>query len=120
MNGLGQIGCTPKELATYGNNGSACVQFINDEVQLFNDKLKFLLDDLNSNLTNATFIYVNTSGIQSTDPALTGNYIHRYDLDRFGFIRICGVILKIERSSHLLGWYFRLSYPICLSLRTGV
>ena len=119
MNGLGQIGCTPKELATYGNNGSACVQFINDEVQLFNNKLKFLLDELNSNLTNATFIYVNTSGIQSTDPALTGN-LHSSIRSRFGFIRNYGVILKIQRSSHLLGRYFRLSSSICLSLRTGV
>ncbi|KAL6335565.1 hypothetical protein AAG906_030695 [Vitis piasezkii] len=72
LDGLGLLGCTPKELATYGTNGSSCVQFINDEVQFFNDKLRLLVDELNSNLTNANFIYVNTSGILSTDPALAG------------------------------------------------
>nr|CAN79113.1 hypothetical protein VITISV_007009 [Vitis vinifera] len=72
LDGLGLLGCTPKELATYGTNGSSCVQFINDEVQFFNDRLRLLVDELNSNLTNANFIYVNTSGILSTDPALAG------------------------------------------------
>lgn len=76
LDGLGLLGCTPKELATYGTNGSSCVQFINDEVQIFNDRLRLLVDELNSNLTNANFIYVNTSGILATDPALAGNSVH--------------------------------------------
>lgn len=73
LQGLGQIGCTPRELATYGTNGSSCVQFINNEVEIFNNELKQLVDELNTNLTNANFTYVNTSGILTTDPKLTGN-----------------------------------------------
>ncbi|XP_028112128.1 GDSL esterase/lipase At1g29660-like [Camellia sinensis] len=63
--GLGLIGCTPAEIAIYGTNGSTCVDTINNDVQLFNVKLKSLVDDLNNDMTDAKFTYVNVSGITS-------------------------------------------------------
>ncbi|KAL2550810.1 GDSL lipase/esterase domain-containing protein [Forsythia ovata] len=62
--GLGPIGCTPAELAM-GTNGSICVDSINNAVQLFNDKLRLLVDDLNKSLTDAKFIYINAMEIMS-------------------------------------------------------
>ncbi|KAK6158003.1 hypothetical protein DH2020_005317 [Rehmannia glutinosa] len=57
ISGLGPLGCIPEELAR-GTNGSACVDVINDAVQLFNDKLELLVNDLNRNFTDAKFIYI--------------------------------------------------------------
>ncbi|CAK9149241.1 unnamed protein product [Ilex paraguariensis] len=70
--GLGLIGCIPAELGMYGTNSSACVDTINNQVQLFNDRLKPLVDELNSNLTDAKFIYINTTSISSGDPSVIG------------------------------------------------
>jgi len=69
---VGPIGCTPAEIATFGTNGSACVDFINGYVALFNARLKPLVDQLNYDLTNAKFIYINTTHITSGDPAAAG------------------------------------------------
>lgn len=71
--GLGQVGCTPYSIST-GTNGSACVDKMNDAVQFFNEKLKSLVDQLNTNLTDAKFIYVNTYGMSgsSVDRTTTG------------------------------------------------
>ncbi|KAA8519592.1 hypothetical protein F0562_013963 [Nyssa sinensis] len=70
--GLGQIGCTPAELAAYSTNGSSCVDTINNDVQLFDDQLVSLVDDLNNNLTDAKFTYINTTRISSDDPSRFG------------------------------------------------
>ncbi|PQQ01629.1 GDSL esterase/lipase [Prunus yedoensis var. nudiflora] len=71
--GLGQVGCAPYSIST-GTNGSACVDKMNDAVQFFNEKLKSLVDQLNTNLTDAKFIYVNTYGMSgsSADRTTTG------------------------------------------------
>ncbi|XP_030944446.1 GDSL esterase/lipase At5g45670-like [Quercus lobata] len=61
--GLGLLGYTPVELATCSTNGSSCVENIDNVVALFNDKLVSLVDDFNSNLPNATFIFINTTQI---------------------------------------------------------
>ncbi|KAJ4719004.1 GDSL esterase/lipase [Melia azedarach] len=63
--GIGPLGCTPGNIATYGRNGSLCIDFVNNEVQLFNTKLKTLVDDLNEKFQDAKFIYVNVFGISS-------------------------------------------------------
>ncbi|XP_006436372.2 GDSL esterase/lipase At1g29660 [Citrus clementina] len=63
--GIGPIGCTPANIATYDTNGSLCVDFINKAVQEFNTRLKTLVDNLNHNLQDAKFIYVNVYGISS-------------------------------------------------------
>ncbi|XP_059638725.1 GDSL esterase/lipase At1g29670-like [Cornus florida] len=70
--GLGPIGCTPNEIARYGKNGSSCVEDINNSVQLFNSKLISLVDNLNTNLTDAKFIYVNYYAIASSDVSSLG------------------------------------------------
>ncbi|KAF5752786.1 hypothetical protein HS088_TW01G00704 [Tripterygium wilfordii] len=64
--GLGYIGCTPRATKTYGTiNGSSCVDRLNDAALLFNDKLKSLVDQLNSDLTDARFLYINSMDISS-------------------------------------------------------
>ncbi|XVE98811.1 hypothetical protein REPUB_Repub03eG0140900 [Reevesia pubescens] len=60
--GIGAIGCTPNAIAVYGTNGSSCVEKLNNAAQLFNEKLIPLVDELNSNLTDAKFTYLNPSG----------------------------------------------------------
>jgi phospholipase/lecithinase/hemolysin len=61
--GLGQIGCSPNELAQNSPDGSTCVERINSANQIFNNKLKSLANDLNSNLADAKFIFVDSYGI---------------------------------------------------------
>ncbi|KAK4491617.1 hypothetical protein RD792_002372 [Penstemon davidsonii] len=70
--GLGFIGCIPQELANFPTNGSSCVNSINNNVQLFNNRLKPLIDNLNTNLPGAQFIYINTTSISSGDPSAIG------------------------------------------------
>jgi hypothetical protein len=57
--GLIQNGCSPNALATYGTNGSSCVEVINNAVQIFNSKLIPLVTNLNANLPGAKFTYIN-------------------------------------------------------------
>ncbi|PSS29029.1 GDSL esterase/lipase [Actinidia chinensis var. chinensis] len=61
--GVGQIGCSPNALAQNSPDGRTCVQRFNNANQLFNDRLKSLVDNLNNNLPNARFIYINAYGI---------------------------------------------------------
>ncbi|XP_060191719.1 GDSL esterase/lipase At1g29670-like [Lycium barbarum] len=70
--GLGGIGCVPALLDLYGTEDSACVDSINSAVQKFSDKLKPMIDDLNSNLPNANFIYINSTSIAVRDPSSIG------------------------------------------------
>lgn len=63
----------PLEVGLYGEvSDTECVEFINDAVQVFNDRLVRLVDGLNANLTDAHFTYINMSGIQSFDAAAFG------------------------------------------------
>ncbi|KAK4380255.1 hypothetical protein RND71_002117 [Anisodus tanguticus] len=55
--GLAQIGCIPEELKKHST--LLCVDSTNKVVQLFNKNLKALVDDLNTNLPDAQFIYIN-------------------------------------------------------------
>ncbi|KAK1382106.1 GDSL esterase/lipase [Heracleum sosnowskyi] len=66
--GLGLIGCAPAVVSKFGANASGCVDRVNAAVALFNEKLKPLVDDFNSNLTGAKFIYINTTNINLGDP----------------------------------------------------
>uniref|UniRef100_A0A2N9HYQ9 SGNH hydrolase-type esterase domain-containing protein n=1 Tax=Fagus sylvatica TaxID=28930 RepID=A0A2N9HYQ9_FAGSY len=63
---------TGNYLSKYGTNGSSCVDFINNAVQLFNNRLKSLIDDLNNSLSGAKFIYVNFFGMASGDASSVG------------------------------------------------
>ncbi|KAF8411102.1 hypothetical protein HHK36_003641 [Tetracentron sinense] len=61
--GVGQIGCSPNQLAQNSPDGASCVERINNANQLFNERLISLVDDLNNNLADARFIYVNPYGM---------------------------------------------------------
>lgn len=61
--GIGQIGCSPNALAQNSPDGRTCVKRINDANQLFNNKLRGLVDTLNRNTPDAKFIYINAYGI---------------------------------------------------------
>lgn len=75
--GVGQIGCTPNALAQNSPDGRTCVARINSANQLFNNGLRSLVDQLNNQLPDARFIYVNVYGIFQdiiTSPSTYGNY----------------------------------------------
>jgi len=75
--GVGQIGCTPNALAQNSPDGRTCVARINSANQLFNNGLRSLVDQLNNQLPDARFIYVNVYGIFQdiiTSPSSYGNY----------------------------------------------
>ncbi|KAK2653518.1 hypothetical protein Ddye_013374, partial [Dipteronia dyeriana] len=69
--GIGAIGCTPGMIAMYGTNGSLCIDFINNAVQLFNAKLLPLVEDFNKNMLNSTFIFVDSYQIALTSTQTT-------------------------------------------------
>ncbi|KAM5587829.1 GDSL esterase/lipase [Rosa sericea] len=68
--GLGLIGCTPNAISK--TKGTTCIDEWNSSAQLFNQKLVPLVDQLNTNLTDAKFIYVNSTGMSSGDPTSVG------------------------------------------------
>ncbi|WRX35031.1 GDSL lipase/esterase - like 10 [Theobroma cacao] len=59
--GIGLIGCTPYAISVYGTNGSPCVDKLNTNATLFNERLMPLVKELNTNLTDAKFTYLNPS-----------------------------------------------------------
>ncbi|KAK3435425.1 LOW QUALITY PROTEIN: hypothetical protein EUGRSUZ_C00135 [Eucalyptus grandis] len=61
--GLSVIGCAPTKISRFGTNGSLCVDKINSAVMLLNDRLKPLVDELNRNLADAKFTYIDFFGI---------------------------------------------------------
>lgn len=61
--GIGQIGCSPNALAQNSADGRTCVERINSANRIFNDRLKSLVDQLNNELTDGRFIYINSYGI---------------------------------------------------------
>ncbi|XAR66623.1 Triacylglycerol lipase [Bertholletia excelsa] len=63
LNGVGQIGCSPNKLAQNSPDGRTCVRRINYANQLFNYRLKSLVDSLSNEFRDARFIYINNYGI---------------------------------------------------------
>ncbi|XP_077249552.1 GDSL esterase/lipase At4g18970-like [Tasmannia lanceolata] len=57
--GVGAVGCSPNELAQNSPNGATCVYRINSAIQIFNGRIRSLVDDFNNNLDGAKFIFVN-------------------------------------------------------------
>lgn len=76
MFGLGQIGCTPAEVARFNTSGKPCVDLINDAVKLFNDRLKPLVDNLNTNFTDARFTFINITSITAPTGGKAGVYTY--------------------------------------------
>ncbi|RDX66307.1 GDSL esterase/lipase, partial [Mucuna pruriens] len=75
--GVGQIGCSPIALAQYSQDGRTCAEGINSATQLFNNGLRSLVDQLNNQLPNARFIYINIYGIFQDiirNPSSFGDY----------------------------------------------
>ncbi|KAI4295345.1 hypothetical protein L6164_035399 [Bauhinia variegata] len=68
LNGLGLIGCTPQEISTHGILGTLCVLEQNNAVIAFNAKLRLLVDQLNQELSDANFIYVDNVAISAIYP----------------------------------------------------
>ncbi|KAJ8545379.1 hypothetical protein K7X08_017962 [Anisodus acutangulus] len=61
--GVGQIGCSPNALAQNSADGKTCAENINVANQLFNSRLKDLVDEFNSTTPDAKFIYINAYDI---------------------------------------------------------
>ncbi|KAK7412519.1 hypothetical protein VNO78_03983 [Psophocarpus tetragonolobus] len=61
--GIGQIGCSPNSLAQNSPDGRTCVARINSANQLFNNALKYVVDQLNNQLPDARVIYIDVYGI---------------------------------------------------------
>jgi len=75
--GIGQIGCSPNELARNSPDGKTCVDRINVANQMFNNRLKGLTDQFNSQMPDARVIYINSYGIFQdiiSNPGAFGNY----------------------------------------------
>ncbi|KAJ6375758.1 hypothetical protein OIU77_000677 [Salix suchowensis] len=72
LNGIGPIGCAPYSTANYDTKGSLCVDSMNDAVNYFNRRLKSLVNQLNNDLADAKFIYLNAVGFGSEYTASPG------------------------------------------------
>ncbi|KAJ6359064.1 hypothetical protein OIU76_000721 [Salix suchowensis] len=72
LNGIGPIGCAPYSTANYDTKGSLCVDSMNDAVNYFNSQLKSLVNQLNNDLADAKFIYLNAVGFGSEYTASPG------------------------------------------------
>ncbi|XP_030944447.1 GDSL esterase/lipase At1g29670-like [Quercus lobata] len=72
--GLGFLGHTPVGLTMCRNN-SSCVDNIDNAVALFNDKVVTLVNNFNNNLTNAKFIYINTTEISLSSSSSEGSMV---------------------------------------------
>ncbi|KQK09725.1 GDSL esterase/lipase At1g29660 [Brachypodium distachyon] len=60
--GVGQVGCSPNELAQQSDNGVTCVDRINSAIEIFNQKLVDLVNQFNGQ-PGAHFTYINAYGI---------------------------------------------------------
>jgi hypothetical protein len=60
--GVGQVGCSPNEIAQQSPDGVTCVERINSAIEIFNQKVVDLVDQFNT-LPGAHFTYINAYGI---------------------------------------------------------
>ncbi|KAE8673318.1 GDSL esterase/lipase [Hibiscus syriacus] len=67
--GLGQIECSPNELAQNSGDGRTCVERITAANRIFNNKLRVLVNEFNNANSDAKFIYINAMGFSKTSPA---------------------------------------------------
>ncbi|KAL9232220.1 hypothetical protein vseg_007353 [Gypsophila vaccaria] len=59
LNGIGQIGCSPNELAQRSPDGATCDERINSANRIFNTKLRQLVDQFNNEFSDARAVYIN-------------------------------------------------------------
>ncbi|KAG6739709.1 hypothetical protein POTOM_057323 [Populus tomentosa] len=73
--GLIRVGCMPHNIQYHPNDvdaSSSCVEKLNSDVQIFNDKLPTLLHKLNEKHADAVFTYINSYEIDPDDQTNTG------------------------------------------------
>ncbi|XP_038891276.1 GDSL esterase/lipase At1g29670-like [Benincasa hispida] len=73
--GVGSIGCTPYARANFEHRGLPCVDKMNSAIQLFNDGLKSLVQQLNTNLPAAKFTFIDVFKISTIDPSDYGKKV---------------------------------------------
>ncbi|EAY75691.1 GDSL esterase/lipase At5g45670 [Oryza sativa Japonica Group] len=73
MIGVGQVGCSPNELARYSADGATCVARIDSAIQIFNRRLVGLVDEMNT-LPGAHFTFINAYNIFSDILANAASY----------------------------------------------
>lgn len=65
--GFAQLGIAPIQLAMHNSTGSPpTISNINNAAELFNGRLKSLVEELNKNLEGAKFTFLNTIGISNS------------------------------------------------------
>ncbi|KAK9116399.1 hypothetical protein Sjap_015346 [Stephania japonica] len=58
--GIGPLGCIPSQLYMRSStNSNGCVEWVNDLVSLFNDRLVYFSKTMNSTLVGSSFVYQN-------------------------------------------------------------
>lgn len=57
--GVGQIGCSPNELAQRSPDGMTCDDRVNSANRIFNARLRSQVDQFNNEFSDARFIYIN-------------------------------------------------------------
>ncbi|CAN0853652.1 GDSL esterase/lipase At1g29670 [Linum grandiflorum] len=63
LNGVGQIGCSPNQLASQSPNGKTCLKNVNSAIQIFNKKLRSRVDELNDKTPDAKLTFIDVYGI---------------------------------------------------------
>uniref|UniRef100_A0A1J3EVX5 GDSL esterase/lipase n=1 Tax=Noccaea caerulescens TaxID=107243 RepID=A0A1J3EVX5_NOCCA len=61
--GVGAIGCSPNALAQGSPDGTTCVERFNLPNRIFNSKLRSMVHQLNNDLPDAKFTYINAYGV---------------------------------------------------------
>ncbi|CAN8303928.1 unnamed protein product [Cochlearia groenlandica] len=61
--GVGAIGCSPNALAQGSLDGTTCVERLNGPNRIFNNKLRSMVQQLNSEHPDARFTYINPYGV---------------------------------------------------------
>ncbi|KAI3708457.1 hypothetical protein L2E82_37627 [Cichorium intybus] len=74
--GLSQLGCIPAAIAAIGTNGKPCVDSINDAANLFNNRLKPLVDELNNDHFDAKFTFINLTSILAPEGDVPTSNVH--------------------------------------------
>ncbi|CAN8326571.1 unnamed protein product [Cochlearia groenlandica] len=69
--GIGKIGCTPRIVASLGG-GVGCAEQVNQAANIFNNKFKALITDLNNKLSGVKFTYVDLFSGNAQDFAAIG------------------------------------------------
>ena len=78
VNGVIKVGCIPVVVDTFDTDGKPCVEPINDAAKLYNDRLKPLIDELNTNYSDARFTFINMTRISSLQGGKYMSYLISY------------------------------------------